>query len=90
MPRHGSGLDARICVEVARTMSGVTREEANQLLKKVVPLYVDDLDKKPIGKPFEEVYDLETAQPTKEWQETYDQARDDLIKTGLLLDKFEG
>jgi methylamine--corrinoid protein Co-methyltransferase len=89
VPRHGSGLDARICVEVARTMSGITREEANQLLNKIVPLYVDDLEKKPVGKPFEEVYDLDSIEPTPDWQGTYDSVREQLIKAGLLLDNFE-
>lgn len=88
VPRHGSGLDARICVEVARTMQGISREEANQLVKKIVPLYESDLEKKPIGKPFEEVYNLETIEPTPEWQSIYDQARDDLIGLNLPLDQF--
>jgi hypothetical protein len=89
VPRHGSGLDARICVEVARTMSGVSREEANQFLEQIVPLYVDELEKKPIGQPFEEVYDLETIQPTSRWQSTYDRVKDELIELGLALDNFE-
>ena len=88
VPRHGSGLDARICVEIARTMQGVSREEANQLVKKIVPLYESDLEKKPIGKPFEEVYNLETIEPTPEWQSIYDQAREDLIGLNLPLDQF--
>jgi methylamine--corrinoid protein Co-methyltransferase len=70
-------------------MSGIAREEANQLLKKIVPLYVDDLEKKPVGKPFEEVYDLDSIEPTPDWQGTYDSVREQLIKAGLLLDNFE-
>jgi methylamine--corrinoid protein Co-methyltransferase len=88
VPRHGSGLDPRICVEIARTMPGLTREEANELLSQIVPLYVDELGKKPIGKPFEEVYNLDTIEPTPEWQGIYDEVREELIQMGLPLNHF--
>ncbi len=88
VPRHGSGLDARICAEVARTMPGLTREHANELLTQIVPLYQSDLEKKPIGKPFEQVYDIETVEPTAEWQGIYDEVRGELIAMGMPLDQF--
>jgi methylamine--corrinoid protein Co-methyltransferase len=88
VPRHGSGLDGRICVEIARTMQGISRKEANQLVGQIVPLYIDELGKKPIGKPFEEIYNLDTIEPTPEWQGIYDEARDELIQMGLPLNHF--
>lgn len=88
VPRHGSGLDARICVEIARTMEGISREEADLLVGQIIPLYEADLENKPIGHPFEEVYNLETIEPTVEWQGIYDQARADLIRLKLPLDQF--
>lgn len=88
VPRHGSGLDARICAEVVRTMPGLTREQSNALISEIVPLYQNKLEKKPIGHPFEEVYDIEEIQPTPKWQGTYDQVKEELIKMGLPLDKF--
>ncbi len=88
VPRHGSGLDARICAEVARTMPGITREYANELVSQLVPLYQPELEKKPIGKPFEEVYDIENVEPTAEWQGIYDEVREELIELGMPLDQF--
>jgi methylamine--corrinoid protein Co-methyltransferase len=88
VPRHGSGLDARICAEVVRTMPGLTRERANELVSKIVPLYQVDLERKPIGKPFEEVYDLEKIQPSPEWQGIYDEVKEELIAMALPLDRF--
>jgi hypothetical protein len=55
---------------------------------KIVPLYIEELDKKPIGKPFEEVYDMDNIEPTPEWQGMYDEVRNELIKMGLPLDKL--
>jgi methylamine--corrinoid protein Co-methyltransferase len=81
-------LDARICAEVVRTMPGLTRERANELVSKIVPLYQVDLERKPIGKPFEEVYDLEKIQPSPEWQGIYDEVKEELIAMALPLDRF--
>lgn len=88
VPRHGSGLDARICAEVARTMPGLTRELADELVSQMVPRYLPELKKMPIGKPFEEVYDVENVEPSAEWQGTYDQVREELITLGIPLDRF--
>ena len=88
VPRHGSGLDARICAEVARTMPGLTREQANEFVSKIVPLYQPELQTKPIGQPFEDVYDIKNIEPTAEWQGTYDEVKSELISIGLPLDKF--
>jgi methylamine--corrinoid protein Co-methyltransferase len=87
-PRHASGLDSKICGEVTHAVRGMTRKEANEIVKQIVPLYVDDLDKKPIGKPFEEVYDVNKVEPTPEWQGMYDEVREELIKLGLPLDRL--
>jgi methylamine--corrinoid protein Co-methyltransferase len=70
-------------------MPGLTREHANELISQIVPLYIDDLAKKPIGKPFEEVYDIERVEPTSEWQGIYDEVRNELITMGIPLDRFE-
>jgi methylamine--corrinoid protein Co-methyltransferase len=87
-PRHASGLDSKICGEVTHAVRGWTREQADELVKQLIPLYVDELDKNPIGKPFEEVYDIENVEPTPEWQGMYDEVHEELIKMGLPLDRL--
>lgn len=88
VPRHGSGLDARICAEIIRTMPGLTRLEANEHAARLLRLYQHDLPTKPVGKPFEEVYDIERIEPTAEWQGLYDDVKEELISWGLPLDQF--
>ena len=88
VPRHGTGLDAHICAEIARTMPGLTREHANEFVAQLVPLYQPELEKKPIGKPFEEVYNIDTVEPSPEWQGLYDEVKGELIKMDLSLDQF--
>jgi methylamine--corrinoid protein Co-methyltransferase len=88
VPRHVSGLDAKICGEVAYASRGMSREEANQLVKQLIAIYEPQLTTQPIGRPFEQVYDIEKIMPTAEWQGIYDEVWNDLIKMGLSLDRL--
>lgn len=71
---HCSGLEARFMAEVAHAAEKLTRQEADAIVRKLVTKY--DKKLKPIekGKPFQECYDLETVQPTTEWQGMYEEA----------------
>lgn len=71
-PAHTSGLESRFMAQVAKAAVGLTRVEADDLVSKLVLKYSNNQAQKPIGKPFEEVYDVEKVQPTSEWQAIYD------------------
>jgi len=81
--RHCSGLESRFSAEVARAVAGMSREQADEIVKRLLALYEDDLPKKPIGKPFEEVYDLSTLQPTPGWLGLYHEVKSELSVMGL-------
>jgi methylamine--corrinoid protein Co-methyltransferase len=82
-PRHASGLDAKICGEVAHATEGMSRKEANLIVSKLLHEYEDDIKNKPFGKPFEEVYDLEKIEPTPEWLGLYNSVKDELTALGV-------
>lgn len=83
--KHASGLDSKVCGEVARAVLGMERGKADEIVKKLLTLYEPILEEKPIGKPFDEVYDVETISPTAEWQGIYDEVKNELIGLGLGL-----
>jgi methylamine--corrinoid protein Co-methyltransferase len=87
-PKHASGLDAKICGEVARAVRGMGREHANDLVKRLLAIYEPQLQTNPIGQPFEQVYDINNVVPTAEWQGAYDEVREELIGMGLALDRL--
>jgi methylamine--corrinoid protein Co-methyltransferase len=87
IPRHISGLDARLCGEVAHAVGGMSRLQANELVKRLLTIYEPDLKTNPVGKPFEEVYDVENVKPTSEWQGMYDEVCEELIKMGVPIGK---
>jgi len=86
--RHVSGLEARLCGEIAHAVSGMEREEANELVEQLYANYEPDLDTKPIGRPFEEVYDVQRVEPTPEWQGKYEKVWRQLVDVGLPLDRL--
>jgi methylamine--corrinoid protein Co-methyltransferase len=80
---HASGLDAKFFGEVAKAAVGLCREEANDLVKRISALYVEDLKTKPIGKTFQEVYNLDTVEPIPEWLDIYREVKAELRQMGL-------
>lgn len=80
---HCSGLEARFNAECANAALGMSRAQANEIIKKCQEKYVDFLGKKPIGKSFPEVYDLKTMKPTKEWLDIYNKVKKDIASMGM-------
>ncbi len=80
---HFSGLEARFSGEMLRAAAGLERGRAEELLQRVYACYAPQLDQKPYGLPFQEVYDLPAIQPKKEWQKLYDETLEELIHWGL-------
>ncbi|OGO20968.1 MAG: hypothetical protein A2Z14_14740 [Chloroflexi bacterium RBG_16_48_8] len=84
--RHASGLDARISAEVSHAALGMSREQANQIAIELHEMYGADIQHRLIGKPFEEVYDVKSVQPTPEWKKMYEEVKLQLIDLGLPID----
>ena len=83
---HTSGLESRFMAQVAKAAVGIYRAEAEKMVSKLILKYVDRQEEKPIGNPFSEVYDLDTIQPTTEWQRIYDEVREEALGWGLALE----
>jgi methylamine--corrinoid protein Co-methyltransferase len=88
IPKHVSGLDGKLCGEVAHAVRGMSRGHADELVRRLLAIYQPDLEKQLIGKPFDEVYDVDAIEPTAEWRGMYDEVRDELIGMGLPLDRL--
>jgi methylamine--corrinoid protein Co-methyltransferase len=81
--RRRPGAQLQWAAGVAATRSGITREQANEIALKLLPLYKDTFNNPKLGKPFNELYDLKTITPKQEWQDCYRQAKETLSKLGL-------
>jgi methylamine--corrinoid protein Co-methyltransferase len=82
---HCSGLEARFNGEVAHAAAGMSREQADRIVKLALASYLPQLESKPIGLPFEQVYDLDTVQPRKAWFDIYERVKETVSNWGLPL-----
>ncbi len=72
--------------QVVRASEGMSRTEAEPIVRQLVDKYAPNQKSLPIGKPFNEVYDLETIQPLPEWQGIYEDVCVELEQLGLKLE----
>jgi methylamine--corrinoid protein Co-methyltransferase len=82
---HASGLDAKISAEVSHAARGMSRKQADHIALELYRRYESDLEHRLVGKPFEEVYDVETIRPTPEWEDLYGQVKLELRDLGLSI-----
>jgi methylamine--corrinoid protein Co-methyltransferase len=79
-------MEGRICAEAAHsaTRMGLTRSEANRIVKEILLKYEKDIPNAPIGKKFSECYDLEKVKPSKEYVELHERTKEEVKKTGFV------
>jgi len=90
MPERATGMEGRICTEAAHaaTRMGLTRKQANEIVKKILPKYEKDISKAPIGKTISECYNMETVEPTKEYLDLYEKVKKEVSSYGLKYPFF--
>jgi len=69
-------------VEIIEACVGMTRKQANELALELLKKYEDNIDGAPIGKKYQECFDIETAAPCKEYVELYAEVKEELKKMG--------
>ena len=82
---HCSGLEARLNGEAAQAACGMSREQADEIVRKAVAKYEPFLSEKPVGKPFHEVYDPIKVQPRPEWLGMYEKVKEQANRWGLPI-----
>lgn len=83
---HTTGLEARFIAEVSRASLGLTRQDAAELIPGLMKGYIDTLETPNRGRPFAEVYNVDTVQPTEEWLDIYYTVKEEISRLGLKFD----
>jgi methylamine---corrinoid protein Co-methyltransferase len=82
---HCTGLEARFNGEAAHAAAGLSREQADEIVKQAVAEYAPVIAGKPVGLPFAEGYDPVTLRPRPEWLAVYDRVKERVAGWGLPL-----
>jgi methylamine--corrinoid protein Co-methyltransferase len=80
---HISPMNGKWSVEIAHAVVGMKRDEANEIVKKLLPRYENDLKNAPQGKKFWECYNMKTLEPSKAYAELYHKAKKELSGYGV-------
>ena len=82
-----TGMEARIGCEVAHAATGMKRTDANELVIQIVSKYEQLLDNPPLGRRFQECYDVNTVQPSEEYINIFNQVKKELQELGLQFEQ---
>jgi len=68
---HATPLELRFSAQVAQAIGGLSRADADPIVTSLIEKYADKVKQENIGKPFTELYDMETLKPLSVWEEIY-------------------
>jgi methylamine--corrinoid protein Co-methyltransferase len=80
-----TGMEARMMGEAAATAAGMEISEVNKILGSIIGCYKDQYSKPPLGKRFQDCYDVKNIAPTEEYINVYEKALNTLGKCGLNI-----
>jgi methylamine--corrinoid protein Co-methyltransferase len=76
-------IDSDFTCSLGHGMAGITRKEANQIIRRLMETYVDGIKTPPKGRTLNECYDVRTMRPDDELRRTYDEATGELKELGI-------
>lgn len=80
---YGTPLESRWMGEVCKAAVGVSRKQADQIIKYLLDKYESHLMDAPAGDTFERLYDQRTLQPVDKYKRIYDEVKAELHQLGL-------
>lgn len=80
-----SGLEARMMGEASSAVCGMNVEQVNSIVDKLLKKYESSFANAPIGKRFDQCYDIDSMVPTREYLEVYDKALKTISDCGLYF-----
>jgi hypothetical protein len=80
-----STLEIQTASEVGHVVArmGMSRKEANILVRQLVGRYENQVPEAPLGRKFSEIYDLEKVSPLPDYEAMYREVRTELEGLGL-------
>ena len=76
-------LEIQLAAEVIGCAHKVDRQEANKIVKKLVPLYEETLANPPTGWSYQEIFDVSSGYPKAEYLENYSKMKKTLADMGV-------
>lgn len=78
-------MEIRGSVEITEACVGMKRADANGIVKELLAKYEDKIDDAPIGKKYQECYDVATGRPCQEYVDLYGEVKAELRAMGFAF-----
>jgi hypothetical protein len=82
---HLGPLEARLASEVAMVTTGMKRKDLNEIMRNLLRLYEDKLEKPDLGKKYQECFDVRKITPEQNYLETYKRSVKKLEEIGIHI-----
>lgn len=83
---HQTPLEMQFSAEVIKAAHKVSREEANEIVKRLLEQYEADLPAPPEGRRYQDCFDVATSYPTGEYLEMYREMKTKVAGFGVPLE----
>jgi methylamine--corrinoid protein Co-methyltransferase len=80
---HFTPMEPKWASEIAHGVIGMTRTQGNEIVKKLLAKYEDDIPNAPKGKTYEQCWDMKTKQPIAEYKQLYKKIKAELAELGV-------
>jgi hypothetical protein len=80
---HFTPMEPRWASEIAHGVLGMTRAEGNEIVKKLLAKYEDNIPNAPKGKTYEQCWDMKTKQPIQEYKQLYQKIKAEVAELGV-------
>lgn len=76
-------MEPRFASEVAHSVIGLKRKDANMIVKKLLTKYEDKIVNAPLGKKYEECWDIKAKSPLPEYTDLYKDVKKEISECGI-------
>ncbi|ATW27486.1 monomethylamine:corrinoid methyltransferase [Candidatus Formimonas warabiya] len=82
---RGTPLECRLAAEVGHAVArqGMTRAQANEIAQKLLAKYEEQISTAPMGKTFQEMYDVRRAVAKPEFEDQYYRIKEEIAGMGI-------
>jgi methylamine--corrinoid protein Co-methyltransferase len=77
-------MEPMLATEVALSMVGKKRKDANDIVKGLLSKYEDRIADPSMGKKYQECFDVKSATPSKEYVELYKETKKEMEDLGII------
>jgi methylamine--corrinoid protein Co-methyltransferase len=80
---HFTPMEPRFSTEVAHAVAGMTRKDANDVVKRLLEKYEGTIENPPVGKKYEDLWDIHRKAPHDEYVDFYKKMKKKISELGI-------